>query len=193
MKKPLKHFFCLFILMLSGLAFSANELFRSTTSGDWNSTSTWQMSTNGGAIWISATSTPDNLSSTITLTSPYIVTVTADVTADQISIQTGATLSINSGITLTYPGSASTFTLLGQDFGRATFKSLGPLTMDSKSSGVFSAGLRVASGSVVATDFSSPRIGRLYGPVTVDSGATLGSLLSFNNTAFNLEFLWKFD
>ena len=189
MKKPLKHFFCLFILMLSGSAFSANELFRSTTSGDWNSTSTWQMSTNGGAIWISATSTPDNLSSTITLTSPYIVTVTADVTADQISIQTGATLSINSGITLTYPGSASTFTLSGATIsGAGTFKVLGPLTMDLKSSGVFSAGLRVASGSVVATDFSSPRIGRLYGPVTVDSGATLGSLLSFNNTAFNLEF-----
>ncbi|MBK8550213.1 MAG: hypothetical protein IPL53_03810 [Ignavibacteria bacterium] len=64
----------------------------------------------------------------------------------------------------------------------------GPLTMDLKSSGVFSAGLKIASGSVVATDFTSPRIGRLYGPVTVDSGATLGSLLSFNNTAFSLEF-----
>ncbi len=189
MKKALNHFtlFCLIFLTVTGSAFSANELFRSTVSGNWNATSTWEMSTNGGANWIPATLTPTNLSGVITISN--VVTVTADVTADQITIQTGATLSINSGITLTYSGNASTFTLSGATVsGAGTFKVEGPLTMDLKPSGVFSAGLKVASGSVTATDFTAPRIGRLYGPVTVDSGATLGSYLTFHNADYNLEF-----
>ncbi len=174
---------------ISNLAFSANELFRSKASGNWNSTSTWEMSTNGGGNWIPATSTPTNLSGVITISISNVVTVTADVTADQITIQTGATLSIDSGITLTYPGNASTFTLSGATVsGAGTFKVEGPMTLDLKPSGFFGSGLRIASGSVRATDLSSPRIGRLYGPVTVDSGAILGSYLSFQNTAFNLEF-----
>ncbi|MBK9332729.1 MAG: hypothetical protein IPM96_10100 [Ignavibacteria bacterium] len=191
MKKKIISFLFIFaIITTTGKpVFSANELFRSIVSGDWNSTSTWEMSTNGGANWIAATITPDNLSGTINLFPPYVVTVTADVTADQITIQTGATLSINSGITLTYPGNASTFTLIGATVsGAGTFKVQGPMTMDLKSSGIFSAGLRIASGSVRATDLTAPRIGRLYGPVTVDSGAILGSYLSFHNADYNLEF-----
>jgi len=153
-------FIFLMSLLISGTAFSDNELFRSTASGNWNATSTWEMSTNGGALWIPATLTPTNFSSTISIF--HVVTVTADVTADQIIIQTGAELSIDSGITLTYPGNTSTFTLSNSAVsGAGTFKVLGPLTMDLKPSGVFSAGLKIASGSVVATDFTSPRIGRL--------------------------------
>ncbi|MBS1551301.1 MAG: hypothetical protein JST15_04435 [Bacteroidetes bacterium] len=191
MKKALNHFtlFCLVIFTVTGSAFSANELFRSKVSGNWNATSTWEMSTNGGTNWIPATLTPTNLSGAITIAFPTVVNVTADVTADQITIQSGAELSIDPGITLTYPGNASTFTLSGATVsGAGTFKVEGPLTMDLKPSGVFSAGLRIASGSVTATDFTAPRIGRLYGQVTVDSGATLGSYLTFHNADYNLEF-----
>ena len=81
----------LLIFCVSGnLAFAANELFRSIANGNWNSTSTWEMSTNGGSLWFAATSTPTNLSSTITINNT--VTVTENVTADQIILSGGSDL-----------------------------------------------------------------------------------------------------
>lgn len=72
MKKPLNHFtlFCLVFFAVTGSAFPANEYFRSIISGDWNSTSTWQMSTNSGSTWIAATLTPTNASGVITVRYP---------------------------------------------------------------------------------------------------------------------------
>ena len=49
-KLQLQFVFCLLIsLLITGNAFSANEFFRSITSGNWNAISTWQMSTNSGS------------------------------------------------------------------------------------------------------------------------------------------------
>ncbi|HMS66282.1 MAG TPA: hypothetical protein PKD83_13650, partial [Ignavibacteria bacterium] len=191
MKKiKLQFIYCFLIsLMFTGNVFPANEYFRSIVSGNWNATSTWEMSTNNGVSWIPANSTPTNLSGLITIISGNIVTVTVDVTADQISLQTGATLSIDPGITLTYPGNASTFTLTNATVsGAGTFKVDGSMTLDLKPSGFFSAGLNIASGTVIATDLSSPRVGKLYGPVTVDSGATLSPSMTGGVNVFHLEF-----
>ncbi|MFZ1320719.1 MAG: hypothetical protein WAT71_04110 [Ignavibacteria bacterium] len=190
MKNSLKLLSVILLLLLSIFStqnsYSANEYFRSITTGNWNSTSTWEMSTNGGATWFSATSTPTNLSSTITITVSHVVTVTADVTADQIVIQNGGNLSIDSGITLMYPGGTFTFSNATVS-GAGTFKITTSMNLDLK--GVFSAGLKIATGStVVATDFSSPFVGRLYGPVTVDSGAILSSYLATHGIAYSLEF-----
>ena len=67
----------LLIFCVSGnLAFAANELFRSIANGNWNSTSTWEMSTNGGGSWFAATSVPYDTSGATTVRSPNTVTVT---------------------------------------------------------------------------------------------------------------------
>ncbi|MEZ4822104.1 MAG: hypothetical protein R2942_06625 [Ignavibacteria bacterium] len=103
------------------MAFAANELFRSIANGNWNSTSTWEMSTNGGSLWFAATSTPTNLSSTITINNT--VTVTENVTADQIILSGGSDLSIASGITLTYPGNGGSILVSGNSIsGAGTFR-----------------------------------------------------------------------
>jgi hypothetical protein len=85
MKKP----FLIILLLTFNIGVSAQTLYRSYTSGNWNSNSTWQMSTNGGGTWISATSTPTSSNGTITIRSPHTVTVTADVTVDQVVIDAG--------------------------------------------------------------------------------------------------------
>ncbi|HQY19319.1 MAG TPA: hypothetical protein PLX80_00580, partial [Ignavibacteria bacterium] len=91
--------------------FSANEYFRSIATGNWNSTSTWEMSLNN-STWVPATTTPDATSNLITVRYPNVVTVTANVNADQFTIDSG-TVSINSGITLTLlDGSSTDFTIL---------------------------------------------------------------------------------
>jgi hypothetical protein len=190
MKKTTLYILFIITIIFTGYesVYSANEIFRSNGSGNWNTASTWQVFFNGN--WVPASSTPDQSSSTITITVGDVVTVTENVTADQIAL--GGTISINDGVTLTYPGNGATFTVAGTISGTGTLKVEGSLAMDLKSYGVFSAGLRIASGTVVATDFTSPRIGRLYGPVTVDSGATLSPSMTGNVNVYHLEFYGNF-
>ena len=189
MKKLILFFLLVLTISITGSksVYSDNEMFKSVASGNWNSNSTWAYSTNGGTNWYSAISTPNAASGAILISSFTVVTITANVTADQITVQSGAVVSINSGITFTYPGNANTFTLEGVEVsGEGTFKAEGPMTIDIRAGSVFSAALKVASGTVRVTDLASPRIGRLYGPVTVDSGAVLTPNVS-SLTAYGLE------
>jgi hypothetical protein len=79
---------------------AVNPFFRSAASGNWNATSTWEQSTDG-TTWAAATSTPTSASNTITVRSPHTVTVTANVDADQLTVDSGGTVSVNSGVTFT--------------------------------------------------------------------------------------------
>ena len=97
MKNSLKLLSVILLVLLSIFStqnsYSANEYFRSIASGNWNSTSTWEMSLNN-STWIPATLTPDATSNLITVRYPNVVTVTANVSVDQLGIDSG-TISIN--------------------------------------------------------------------------------------------------
>jgi hypothetical protein len=81
--------------------FSASSLkFRSAASGNWNANSTWEMSADG-TTWVAATSTPTSASDTITVRGPHTVSVTAGVDADQLTVEAGGALGVNSGATFT--------------------------------------------------------------------------------------------
>lgn len=79
---------------------AVNPFFRSATSGNWNAISTWEQSTDG-TTWVAATSTPTSASNTITVRSPHTVTVTASVDADQLTVDSGGTISVNNAATFT--------------------------------------------------------------------------------------------
>lgn len=68
------------------------DMFRSVTSGDWATTSTWEQSTNGGAGWFAATDVPSYLVSNIVIQTGHTVTSSADITVDDLTVQSGATL-----------------------------------------------------------------------------------------------------
>ena len=164
-------YFAIFFLA-PNFIFSANEYFRSNSSGDWNSTSTWEMSLDN-FTWLPATSTPSDTSGPITVRNPDVVTVTADVTANQLSVEASAVLTINNGIVLTY--NSGTFDLYpgGTVSNSGTFKTENTVTLYLRNGSSFNAPLVVSNGITTAVDFALPFIARLYGPVTVDSGATL--------------------
>lgn len=80
---------------------NATDYFRSKQTGDWSAISTWE-SSNDNVNWIAATLIPSSSANTITIQSGHTVTINTAVSADQ--------LTINAGATLNHP-SANTFTL----------------------------------------------------------------------------------
>lgn len=89
-------------LLVAGTSAFAQTLYRSNANGNWNSTSTWQISTDNGSTWGAAGSTPTSANNTgITIRSPHTVTVTANVTVDEVVIEAGGQVTINNGNTLT--------------------------------------------------------------------------------------------
>ena len=172
-------FLCLSILLFGKDAFAANELFRSVATGNWNSNSTWEMSTNGGSSWIAATKTPNDSASTITVQSPNTVTVTVSVNADQLVVNTGGTISINSAINLTILDGSGNDLILNPG---ATITGSGNL--QTQGSGVvlsiqntsnFNAALKVNTGVATATNPGSPFTAVFNGTITVDASATLAA------------------
>ncbi len=92
---------------------AATDYFRSITSGDWNNAGTWESSPDG-TTWYAATSTPDNTANTITIQSPHTVTVTASVSADQLTINSGGKIIVNGSQTFTInDGSGTDITVDG--------------------------------------------------------------------------------
>ena len=98
--------------VVGNIAVTATNSYRSVATGNWNAIGTWQRW--NGTTWIPAVAVPDSTAQTITLQSPYTVTLTASTNADQLVVQTGATLIINSGITFTlHKRSGTDFLLSG--------------------------------------------------------------------------------
>ena len=75
--------------------------YRSRTSGDWNNFTTWDIDTGGGFVPATTGQTPTSADDTIAIRNTHIVTVTANVSADQITVENGGTLTINGGVTFT--------------------------------------------------------------------------------------------
>jgi hypothetical protein len=80
------------------MALAAGD-YRAKATGNWSSTSTWE--TYNGTSWVAAGSTPTNTSGAIEIQSGYTVTITASVTADELTIDAGASVVVNTGKTLT--------------------------------------------------------------------------------------------
>ncbi len=76
------------------------KYFRSRTSGSWQFATTWEQF--DGCNWVNAISRPDFTDDIITIRSPHDVSITNNITVDQVVVEAGATLSnSSSGVTLT--------------------------------------------------------------------------------------------
>ncbi len=69
--------------------------YRSKTSGNWSSTGTWEKF--NGTSWVAASAVPSYSDGAIEILSGHTVTLTADVTADQLLVDAGGIITINSG------------------------------------------------------------------------------------------------
>ncbi len=105
---------------------NATDYFRSAATGNWGSNSTWESSPTGAdGSWIAATTAPTDASASILIKSPHVVTVAASVQADDMTIESGAQVTISPSQILTIAnGTAATdLTVNG------TLKNSGTLTM----------------------------------------------------------------
>ncbi len=82
------------------VATSGPEYFRTVTTGNWNSTSTWESSADN-STWHAATTTPDYNSNTITILTGHTVTITANVSTDETTINAGGALVVSPNVVLT--------------------------------------------------------------------------------------------
>ncbi|HXI23965.1 MAG TPA: hypothetical protein VNG71_08815, partial [Pyrinomonadaceae bacterium] len=88
--------------------------YQSRTSGNWNDFNTWEVDFGSGFAPAVSGQTPTSADDTIAIRNTHQVTVTADVDADQLTVQFGGILLINSGITLTVnDGSGTDLTVDG--------------------------------------------------------------------------------
>ncbi|MCX6292482.1 MAG: T9SS type A sorting domain-containing protein [Bacteroidetes bacterium] len=136
---------CAIVLLVSGLIlffnFSNPEKvlavatgdYRSAATGNWSSTTTWQRY--NGTSWVAAISTPTSADGVITIQTGNTVTITASVTVDQVVINSGGTVILNSAKTLTIANGAGTdFDVTG------IFKNAGTVTQNLSSTMAFQNG-----------------------------------------------------
>jgi len=143
--------------------------FRSAASGNWNANATWEMSADG-TNWIAATQTPTSANDIITIRSPHNVTATANLSADQVTVDSGGQVTLAAAV----------------DFGSASSTVNGTMSINSGGSvntnppkygtgstlvystgGTFTAGAEWTTNSSTTTDPGIPR------NVTISSGTTL--------------------
>ncbi|MCX6334672.1 MAG: M28 family peptidase [Bacteroidia bacterium] len=72
--------------------------YHSAVTGNWNSIGTWK--TYNGSSWVAASTTPTNSDGKIIINYGHIITVTEDVSVDQVDIASGGQVSVAPGITL---------------------------------------------------------------------------------------------
>ena len=74
---------------------AASGDYRSVATGNWSSLTTWEKF--DGTSWLPATTVPSSTDGIITLQSPFVVTVTASITVDQVVVDPGAQLNLTNG------------------------------------------------------------------------------------------------
>lgn len=90
---------------------AANGDYRSAATGNWSSITTWERY--NGSIWVPAVATPTSTDGVITIRNGFPVTVNASVTADQVVVDPGATLTISSGTLTLVNGTGNDIDLSG--------------------------------------------------------------------------------
>jgi autotransporter-associated beta strand protein len=62
------------------------------SSGNWNDASSWERTLDGGVSWVAATASPTSSDGTITILNGNTITITAGVTVDQLTVNSGGTI-----------------------------------------------------------------------------------------------------
>jgi len=84
------------------------NLYRSAATGNWAANATWEVSTDGGGTWGPAGCWPSSANGAITIQNGHNVTVTAAITVDQVTINSGGTVTVNAAQTWSITNGAGT-------------------------------------------------------------------------------------
>jgi hypothetical protein len=82
----------------AGTQVTVMDVYRSKASGSWSTLSTWEIFTNDGSTWVSATHMPTAADGTITIRNTHVVTVvpaSGSIDVDEVTIDPGGKLVVN--------------------------------------------------------------------------------------------------
>lgn len=86
------------IFLLPQLLSAQTKLFRSIRNGDWGSSATWEVSTNGGTDWSGTSEAPSATNCDgASIRNGHTVTANVDYEVDQVTVESGGVLNIDSG------------------------------------------------------------------------------------------------
>ena len=156
---------------------AGNGDYRTIASGNWSNAAIWQ--TFVGGVWSTASSAPTSTNSDIAICTGHTVTVMASVTVDQLTVDAGGTLVINTG-TMTLSNGANTDMVINGTLdivstlsasassridlnSQATLRSTGTLTLNTGTTFAIGAGNFKREGGTMTTTL---------GLWTINSGGT---------------------
>ena len=139
--------------------------YRSKATGNWNATGSWEKY--NGSAWIAAVATPTSADGVVTILSGHTITVNVDVTADQVVINSGGTLSNSAKFSV----SNGTGTDLSVN---------GTLTLSSGSVDVTTGSIAFGSGSVYRHQYNGGSI-----PTATWDANSLCEVTGIQNNALN--------
>jgi hypothetical protein len=168
----------------------STDYFRSAASGNWNAAASWESSHNN-STWTAATSGPDNNASAIQIKSGHTLTVTAPATANNITVDLGGQLVINSGNTFTVAnGTGTDITVNGTVKNIGTFTLAASATMTVGASGTYEDAQAATTGTITLptatwTAGSTCSLTGLVGVAGTDYSLLQGVKQSFSNFKIN--------
>ncbi len=170
-------------ILFSSQFVNAGTDFRSVASGNWNSNSTWEM-LSGGA-WIPATSTPTSTSTAITILSSHVVTITANVSIDNVIINNNGEVDLNSGVTITIKaGTGIDFDVYGNFKNSGTVNFNAGATMVFENGGGYQHNFTTVGGTVPTATWNTGSTCEIIGYTTY-TGNPAGLAQNFYNFTWN--------
>lgn len=175
------------IVLCANISYPANELFRSISSGPWTNSATWEASTNGGANWITGFGVPDQNSGFCEIRGGHNITVlnNAFVTCNQLSIRSGATLTILSGGTVTVVDDGGYGDLTLENGANITGAGYIQTTGNDADMNIgggsnFLSPLKVVSGNLRLYDAITFLYANIKGDITINTGTTLSVVEAYS-------------
>lgn len=176
-------FIILFFSVISSFS-QANGDYRSVATGNWGALATWQQF--NGTTWVTPTTAPTSASGVITIQSPNVVTVAANVSTDQTTINTGGQVNVSSGFTLTIAnGTGTDLTVDGIISNAGTITTTGA-TMAVNTGGIYKHNFTTTAGTIPTATWNSGSKCEIIGYTSLASGSTPGGLgQTFSNFTWN--------
>jgi hypothetical protein len=180
--------FTLWSALLSAFLFFAGAApaqltgdYRSSGTGTWNAAGTWERY--DGSAWVPAAVPPTSTDNAITVQSPHVVTVTASVTVDQVSIAAGAQVIVNSGVTLTLNnGTGTDLTVSGTFTNSGTIAGTGTTTFAAAS--FYQHTFTTTAGTIPTATWGAGSTCEIIG-YTTNTAAPAGLGQAFSNFTWN--------
>lgn len=169
-------------VQIQGPGCSITSFFRTRATGNWNDINTWECSPDN-VNFSNATVTPDFNSNTITIRNTHTVTITANLTIDQTTINSGGAVIVNPNIVLILNDGTGTDLTISSG-GTMTIKSI------STGTGIIGNSTGTTSGNVIVERFISAAFARnawrlLTAPLRSTTGTNGTIFANWQNNGVN--------